>query len=275
MKSLITRLTLFCLLACVTTPALADLHGRYLPEAPFELGSGATVSSYGGNLTEFTEDVECEPWGTIGQIKFTYDTWTGSDPPPDPVRAIGGAGLVGGFYGDCPVELKPGYEWGWVQTVTATIPGDNVWGADPDEEFPDTKDTLDPDYPNTIVSWLDPAPTVGFQDFPWRLFEDGDQYWLAELGLVCKNHTEKKVCIVDTFLWGFGVEDDPAAITPNPPSLWGDPTQSYLDTLRNCFDGDPGTAWEFCDECCCCIPEPATLLLLAFGGLILARRRRR
>ena len=269
-KRLLLVPTLLCSAILLTNSALAN-HGRYLPDIPRP--RNVTEGTYGGNLTEFTQDVICDKWGKIGEIRFTYDTWTGDYDPPTEGWDTGGAILVGGFFGDCPVKLKSGYEWEWIQIVTANRSGNNYWGAPDGTPFPDSIKE-DPRYTGNNVNTT-PAPTIGFNDCPNRI-PGLDRYWQAELGLVCMSTAEKKVCIAGTFFWGFDVEDDPAAITPRFPYAWGDPSPSYMSTLRECFDGDPGTAWTFCDTCCCCVPEPGTFVLLfGLGAFVLFLRKRK
>jgi hypothetical protein len=148
--------------------------------------------------------------------------------------------------------------------------------------YPDTGgNKTDPDYPyQSLPTTPAIAPTVAFQDFPNRYPSDGDQYWLAQLGLVCKNLTTHVCDIIDTFDWGFGVVANPAGVTSTAPFGWGAPTQNYIDTLTNAFNGQNGsTAWTFSTDCSnCCVPEPCTLViwsLLCGLGIAFGRRIRR
>ncbi|MGH7152988.1 MAG: hypothetical protein ACREF3_03590, partial [Acetobacteraceae bacterium] len=137
----------------------------------------------------FCDGVKC------GDIKFDYATYlrkpTGT--------TSGGAALSGGFYLAPGVSLAPGHKLAWVQTVESTRTGENNWGIDPATgpfEFPDASRTS-PAYPFTTTAAAPPnppgPPTLGFQDFPSRRFANGNQFWLAELGLVCIDGVVKGV----------------------------------------------------------------------------------
>jgi hypothetical protein len=275
-------LILAVLLSVNQARAQATNHGRFLRD-PSQSG---IVDSYGqATPTTFDQDVYC---GTVkcGTIKFDYDTYLGK---PDPTKGGGGA-LSGGFYLAPNVTLAPGHTLGWVQTVIATISGasaTNFWGITTNNvEYPDATRTS-PLYSFTTTAATPPdppgPPTLGFQDFPSRFFSDGNQTWLAELGLVCFDPTVGGVTegdVIDTFLWGFGVQTGPDAITANAPHLWGVPTASYLSTLNSFYSGTPpnpptsgGTSSKYkfnveCDDCFQ-VPEPASAVPFAVGMMAL------
>ena len=194
MNSRRSFVVLWALLVAISTacPALGDVHGPYLPD-PLGL-TGITGITYGNaNAIRFTQDVICGGQNH-GHIDFSYDTWTGMT--GNPAELTGGGTLAGGFFLNPDCTLKDGFQLGWVQTVTTTIPGQTAvtnWQALPNVPYPDTKlgNTTDPDYPfESLPGGLNPAPnplpTLGFQDFPNRFPSDGPQSWLAELGLVCR-----------------------------------------------------------------------------------------
>ncbi len=269
------------LVLAVSGTALAAIHGTYLPDTTFPLGNPPTidVTAYGSaNGTEFTQDVICQGHGKVGYISFTYDTWTGNTLPA-PGTATGGGALAGGFFKTADCQLAPGWQLGWVQIVSSTFSGSNVWGAANGTWFPDTGNSkTDPDYPyQSLPVVANPAPTVAFQDFPNRYPSDGDQYWLAELGLVCKNLTTHEMDIIDTFLWGFNISN--GTFTANSPHLWSAPTANYITTLETYFDGTHDNAdWTIGTDCShCCIPEPTAIVVWSLlGGLaVIAGRRRR
>jgi len=275
---LIPSLVIFSLGLLICGPALGAIHGRFLPD-PLGLNDIANIT-YGGNLAEFTQPVLCDGQN-IGEIRFTYDTWSG-DFTGAGDGTTGGGALAGGFYRTAGASA-PGWQLGWVQTVISTFSGSNVWGAPNGTTFPDTATKADPDYPfESLPAGLNPAPpapTIGFQDFPNRFPSDGNQFWLAELGLVCKNLTTHTVEILDTFLWGFDVVNNDG-ITANAPHLWGAPTTTYVDTLTNSFDGANGsTKWTFTTGGeNCCVPEPASVfvwVVLVGGSIAVARSRQR
>lgn len=275
------------------TPALAD-HGRFLLD-PVDSG---LVFEYGNPApTPFDQAVADTTKGiNAGMIKFDYDTYTRK--PAGNVS--GGGALSGGFFMNAGVNVKPGFELHWVQTVIADVTGQNNWNlpAMNAGEFPDAT-PASPVYPNESVPTnpLGMAPTLGFQDFPNRFFAAGNQNWQAELGLVCISDTAnldiegmlfREVRVIDTLLWGFDLVGLPAAtpgianVAADAPAFWSDPVQSYLDTLNAFYDGMgggppavPSTKYKFFNNDNCFIPEPASLTLLAFGALLLNRRRRR
>lgn len=261
--------------------------GRFLPEA----GTGFILSYGQANPVAFDKNVFC---GDIkcGEIKFDYATYLQK---PDG-KTRGGAALSGGFYISPGLKLAAGDKLVWVQTVQATLTGENDWGIDPAKgpfEFPDA-DRTSPAYPFTTTAAPPPnppgKPTLGYQDFPSRRFAKGDQFWQAELGLVCLDGVVNGVTqafVIDTFLWGFNVQADPKQIISKAPSFFGPPTATYLATLNSYYSGAPpmpptsgGTSTKFnfqsgCDDCfvkkCdgnrCAVPEPSSHLLFALAVL--------
>ncbi len=263
--------------------------GRFL----IDTSRSRYVYSYGDAApTQFDRDVFC---GTTkcGEIKFDYDTYLAE---PDGTERGGGA-LSGGFYLDpgFTISLAPPMHLAWVQTVVATISGNNFWGITTGlVEFPDATRTT-PDYPGTTTAATPPnppgPPTLGFNDIPNRAFADGAQSWLAELGLVCIDDIPgpdgfQDAFVIGTFEWGFGVEVAPDAIIAHTPQQWGLPSASYLSTLNDYYDGSPpnpptsgGTSSKFhfqagCDNCFV-VPEPSTFILMAVALVVLAFIRRR
>jgi hypothetical protein len=280
----------FCVLvlACSASATGWANTQNYLPATPFELGSPASidVTAYGSNPgTQYTQDVTCNGHD-VGYVDFTYNTWTGNTlPVTNPLNVTVGGALAGGFFSNGVCQPAPGWQLGWVQIVSSTFSGTNVWGAPDGSWFPDTANKTDPDYPyQSLPVTPATAPTVAFQDFPNRYPKNGNQYWLAELGLVCKNPTTHVCDIVDTFDWGFNVVGNnpgPGGVTSVVPYGWGAPSANYINTLENAFDGEGGsTDWTFSTNCSgCCVPEPATFPLLVSALLGLAgagylRRRR-
>jgi hypothetical protein len=239
--------------------------------------------------TEFDRQVTC---GNLvcGEIRFDYAPYLGK--PNGMTR--GGAVLSGGFYLAPGLMLAPGDRLAWVQTVVATRSGENAWGINPAAgpfEFPDASRTS-PAYPFTNTAAPPPTPpgrpTLGFNDAPSRRFVNGNQFWLAELGLVCIDGSVKGVTqafAIDTFLWGFRVDTNPNTIVSIGPAAFGPPTRSYLATLNSYYSGMPpnppssgGMSAMFnfqagCDDCFIPrvpAPEPATYLLLLAGVLGIA-----
>ncbi|HPF41263.1 MAG TPA: hypothetical protein P5081_17355 [Phycisphaerae bacterium] len=300
-------------------PALAE-HGRFLLDA----ASNPDVQTYGNaNPTAFDQNVRDDTKNlNAGTIRFDYDTFTF---PPG--NAAGGGYLSGGFFMNPQIRLKPGFTLGWVQTVTSDYTGDNEWNlpaqnagwfpdADPMDRAPGDfgpSDTLLA--PTYILNLPDAnttgtAPTLGFTDRPGRAFANGNQTWLAELGLTCISNTAtldiggqmfRDVRVIDTFLWGFNFNGLPVANPGEPgianvgadaPSFWSDPTPTYLNTLNGFYDGMGGGGgdngmggmlpalatdlYHFSNNSNCfeLIPEPATLLLLCPATLLVLRRRR-
>jgi len=272
------RWSLLLVLCGLATQASAQ-HGRFLPNP-----AGSIVFSYGNaNPTAFDQNVLCQAL-PIGSIKFDYDTYlkkpTGT--------TDGGGALSGGFYLNPLFDVSSDCELIWVQTVTATLSGNNDWGITVgNTEFPDATRT-NPAYPFATAAVNPPAPLgapyLGFQDAPNRFFSDGNQSWIAELGLVAIHKTPVagviQAHVIDTFLWGFGVTTAPNAITPTAPNNFGAPTASYLTILNDYYDGAPpnpptdgGTSAKYnfvsgCDTGCFTphiAPEPSSVGLLVMG----------
>lgn len=259
--------------AAFAVPVFAD-HGRYLPDA--NPGGDARVHTWGNaNPTSFDRSVSDSVKNlAAGDIKFDYDTYTLN---PDGTNG-GGAVLSGGFFMKPNIRVKSGFSLGWVQTVTATHAGDNEWNlpdlnagefpdADPRDRAPGTfgpDDTLlAPTYPfnRPAANNTGTNPTLGFQDFPARSFDDGNQSWTAELGLVCISNTAhvmfpnpndaenplfgREVRVIGSLLWGFNFQGLPvregspniANVFGSSPFGWGAATTSYLNTLNNYYDG--------------------------------------
>jgi hypothetical protein len=120
-----------------------------LPPEPYNFPDGFRLEKYVDKTTHFTQDV-IETWGKntmkVGTIDFDYNIWTGLTSRD---RKTGAAALVGKFTfdGSGMVALKPGLRMGWVQTIRATVSGDNEWDAPNDTQYPDTKNMqTNPDY---------------------------------------------------------------------------------------------------------------------------------
>jgi len=283
-KRLFTALIVLVLIGLLGGPALAQVatnNGEFLPAAGFSFASSTpppgthtfttTLSSY-ANTTEYDDiAVNCPYLGQVGYLDFTYATWTGNTKAVNNTTgattnfATGGGALAGGFYKTADCSPPPGWQLGWVQLVTATISGRNVWGAANGTWFPDTANKTDPDYPyqtlpGGITLPAEGAPTVAFQDFPNRYPGVAKpQTWLAELGLVCKNLTTDQMDVIGTFDWGFGI-NAAGAFTPTAPFGWGPATNNYISVLSTDFPG-----WTI-ERGCCCTPEPSTLIVWSVLG---------
>jgi hypothetical protein len=243
---------------------------EFLPDVPVNLGY-ATVTSYTSEQEYDSPGVVMGPnnVGAIGYLDFSYATWTGS-------LATGGAALAGGFYETANSKFTPqsGWEFDWVQVVTATNPGTNAWNAVPDQSFPDTlgnsSPNSNPNYPlQSLPTTVSFPPTVEFQDFPNRYPSDGAQSWLAELGLVYEDPTTHQMDVLGTFDWGFGINTS-GAFTPDPPTVFGTPSADYITTLEEDFPN-----WKIEAQS---VPEPSTFVLfsgLAVMGLVAGYRRRK
>jgi hypothetical protein len=271
-----------------SAPVLAADHGRFLPEVPNLYDEWEWSDE---DVVEFNQDVICPDIGKIGEIRFTYDTYVAleeNEPGEEDDVFPTGAALAGGFWLTEECEFCGGnYQWGWVQIVRSTFSNsESVWSPADGEWYPDTDGIQDPDYPfETLPVSLetppDPAPTIGFQDFPARSFTGGDQFWQAELGLVCKDLANATMKIVSTFLWGFDLQvtgpPEGQGVQQLPPGFWSDATPNYINTLTSHFSGLNGsTQWQVDRGCCCCeIPEPASLSLACFGlmAVMFAKRR--
>jgi hypothetical protein len=276
----ILHILLFIIVSAFSTATSAVPFGRFLLN-PVD---SSIVYSYGDAApTAFDQNVFC---GTTkcGEIKFDYDTYLKK---PDGTTTGGGA-LSGGFYIDPTLTVSPGHHLAWIQTVFATRSGsNNDWGITVGNVwYPDASRT-NPEYPYQTTAATPPnppgTPTVGFQDFPNRFFSDGNQSWLAELGLACIDDIVgangfRQAYVIDTFLWGFGVGTNPNVINVNAPHGWSAPSDSYLTTLNDYYDGSPpnpptsgGSSSKFnfqvgCDNCFIpTVDEPGTLTLLVWG----------
>jgi hypothetical protein len=301
MKSAPYALTLACVVGLCATQAQATpdpTFGRFLVPAA---DSTIVKSYYQAAPLTFDRPVFCStPNGNFncGTVRFDYATYLGKD------ESFGGAVLSGGFYLNPSLKLAPGDSLAWVQTVTATIAGDNFWGipspaATPGPyTFPDANRT-NPRYPFTTLAVTPPdppgQPTLAFDDIPGRRFSDGNQSWLAELGLVCIDGVVGGVTqayVIGTLTWGFNVQTGPNRIAVNFPSFtdpfFGSPTAPYLSTLNSYYSGKPptpptsgGTSAKFkfqpgCDNCFVPktpVPEPSGLpmLLIAFLACVALR----
>jgi len=244
-----------------------------LGDPPIELGSGAWVRTKIGNTITYDADVKC---GTkkIGTLHFEYYLWKGNSTSNNDPNNIGGAAMAGGFQLDpeSTCVLEDGWIWGFVQTVSATPPGANVWGAAADEWFVDSANRTDPDYP-----FEQPGYTHGFQDFPWRVLAAPADSWNGELALVCKNLTTKEMKIMGSLLWGFQITaagDVEEGTLPNfgSPNFWGPPSQNFIDTVLKDWTGVDFSAWSVAAGCCCDpdkIPTLSQWGLISFGLLLL------
>lgn len=290
----------------------ADAHGRYLRDpanssivqAYGNTGGGTSPTQFDRGVRDNTKNINA------GEIRFDYDTYTHDN------GTQGGAALSGGFFQDPMVALKPGFRLAWVQTVNATrtgtdgINGWNLPGTNAGT-YPDAP-PADPRYPFTTPATVNvpfAPPTFGFQDFPSRNYADGNQFWIAELGLTCISETPTiriagqdffEVRVIDTFLWGFNFVNLPAGaggpglanVQASSPAFWSDPTSTYLNTLNSFYDGTgggggpnpaggvlPGVAssrYRFAnnDNCFVAIPEPSSAILIICGSVIALVRRR-
>lgn len=298
-----------CTLTLLATSSFAQTYGRFLDPPPQGI-PGFWQNAAGNNPAapfQFDRDVMAVDKinggaAQVGTIRFDYDTYNAGDGDV-------GAGLEGGFYLANGIQLKQGWNLGWVQIVRSTFTGTaavNNWhlpvnhgGWYPDATpqnpfypFPDGNGLLNPAPPNPPGQ-----PTVGqkirgaFTDYPARDTADGNQFWRAELGLVAKNKTPDasgsfEMRVIGTFLWGFDVNGAPnPGVSPINPTLWGVPTQDFLDTLNTYYSGNPvggsggqnqvtGERHHFVYNTNVFIPTPATLALIGLGGLVAARRRR-
>jgi len=175
-------------------------HARFLPKEPgFPAGSYKWNNVGGPNGTEFNADVR-QGADKVGEFRFSYDTYI-DNVTPQPTD--GGAGLAGGFAAAQGFMLKPGFSLSFAQTVIATKAGDNEWMAPNGTEFPDSLDPQglrparsSPEYVNTSLPpdlmGGGPGLSPRFNDFPGRVFADGDQFWRAELGLLSRSRPARR-----------------------------------------------------------------------------------
>ncbi len=269
----------------------AEGQNRYFPPTtPYVLPNGVTVQSYGTGFTQFdravTDTVKNIEAGTI---RFDYNTWNGPGTP----STFGGGALTGGFFMANDVAVKPGYSLHWLQIVgrDTTTNGSNDWGLGQQAQngpFPDA-DATTPVYPfEDLLSGVNPnpAPTLGFTDFPARPYAWGNQTWAAEIGLTCIANNAgtdgfRDVRVVGSFLWGFGVSTVPNnSITRAEPSLWGVATNDFINTFNSYYDGmsPDGQAtprFRLANNRNCFVPEPSTGLLLIVVAVSVLRRGRR
>lgn len=275
---------------------------RYLPPTPVNFGGTdpSSITNYGPVVHFDQSVVDDAKQIDVGMIRFdyTHDFEVETSPPPPNDPLAGGAALAGGLVLNDGVEVKEGFNLAWVQTIlssSSTGDAQTRWGVtamNPDE-YPDAGHDSPaygsaslPDGANNPM----PMPDFAFQDFPRRTFSGGNsQFWRAELGLACiakdaDDNGFREVRVVDTFLWGFDINVngdgmlDIGDVNPYAPAFWSDPTQSYLDTLNEAYDGDPGMKYMFASNSNCfqaAVPEPASLLLLCSGVFVLLRRDRR
>jgi hypothetical protein len=294
-KHLFKALAVLTLMGLLGDRALADNVGEFLPGTPVGFASHTarngytyttTLTNY-GTPAEVDDTVTCPTTGkTIGYVDFTYATWTGNTTATKGLSTTtfntGGAALAGGFYKTVGCQPAAGWQLGWVQVVTATIAGRNIWGAADGSSFTDTLSKTDPDYPHQSLpagSALPPegAPTVGFQDFPNRYPIATTQTWNAELALVCKNVSAKTVDVIGAFDWGFSMNAsnmaDTVTVTASGPTAFGDASSNFFSTLESQYAG-----WTIQTGCCPCVPEPSTFVLLSglgVAGLIAGRRQQK
>lgn len=272
-----------------TSPARGQ--NRYFPpNTPYVLPNGNTVQSYGSSFTQFDREVADNVKGlNAGTIKFDYNTWNGAGNP----STGGGGALTGGFFMANGITVKPDFTLHWIQIVgrDTTTNGSNDWGFGQQNQngpFPDA-DATSPFYPyEDLLPGVNPnpAPTLGFTDFPARPYSWGAQTWIAELALVCTANTAgqdgfREGRVVGSFLWGFGVQINPNnAITRAEPSLWGIATNDLINTFNQYYDGTSPDGqvtprYRFANNTNCFVPEPASALLLIVAAGLVGRRRSR
>lgn len=275
----------FVLVVC----SRAEAQNRYFPpNTPYVLPNGVTVQSYGNFFTQFDRDVADQVKDiNAGQIRFDYNTWNlAGNPSPG-----GGGALTGGFFMNPGVTVKPGFALHWIQIVgrDTTTNGANDWGLPPlgqNTPFPDA-DATSPVYPyESLLPGVNPnpAPTLGFTDFPARSFANGNQTWISELALTCIANDAgpngfREVRVVGSFLWGFGLML-PNVIDRIEPGLWGVATNDLINTFNEYYDGmsPDGQATprhSFANNTNCFVPEPATAMLLVVAAGLMVRRRLR
>ena len=284
------------LVFAVASIAQAGQPLRYLPPTPVNFGN-SIITNY-GPVVHFDQSVRDETKDIdVGNIRFDYThSFEVENNPPNPPNdpLAGGAALAGGLVLNENIAVKEGFNLAWVQTIlatTSTTAAQNNWGvaAVNPAEYPDAG-LGSPAYGSASLpagaNNPNPNPDFAFQDFPRRGFANGQQSWLAELGLACiaKDADDNgffEVRVVNTFLWGFGINPQGALtladVSATTPFGWSAPTASYLNTLNNAYDGTPGTKHTFAanSNCFRVIPEPGTMLLILPGMAVLLRYRRR
>lgn len=289
-------------LCCITLSVLhfvapqASAYGRYLA-APANIPGGGAYSTTAP--TQF-DNVVMMGTDQVGTIQFDYATY--QSPAATPTRA--GAALSGGFKFDHS-KVIAGYTLEWVQIVASTVDGANKWGLPTNRDggwFPDasprdrnTTPKFAPSY-RFITTALNPtnppsaapSPGYGFQDYPNRMFATGNQFWLAELGLVAiqnvpDNTGFRQVNVIDTFRWGYNVTMTPNGVTNNDPFGWSAPTATFLNTLNSYYSGtSPGgiatSKYNFVANQDSFVvlpaPEPSAILIVVAAGPVLLRTRR-
>ncbi len=263
--------------------------GRYLPDLPVDFGTTqitayGTVRAFDRDVTDTVKNINA------GEIRFDYAKTFEEAKPPGTTK-FGGAALKGGFFANAGVTVKPGYQLAWVQTVTATNTGGDAvtnWGlpATGAGQYPDAG-PMDPRYGGANPGGPATA-TLGFEDFPRRTFTANAEDWQAELGLVCiANNADvngfREVRVISSFFWGFSLNPNGALdindVSEAAPSLYGIPTNAFINTLNSFYDGQgpaPGnkisSKYLFSSNSNCFIPEPGTLWLVVLGGLWSLRR---
>ncbi|GJQ25346.1 MAG: hypothetical protein HBSAPP02_03780 [Phycisphaerae bacterium] len=283
------------LVGCVISTSPAFGQNRYFPpNTPYVLPNGVTVQSYGNNFTQFDREVTDNVKNlNAGTIRFDYNTWNAAgNPSPG-----GGGALTGGFFMADGITVKPGFALHWVQIVgrDTTTNGANDWGFNPQNQngpFPDA-DATTPVYPyESLLPGVNPnpAPTLGFTDFPARPYAWGHQDWFAELALTCIANNPgpdgfRESRVIGSFFWGFEVIVQPGGnnlIGRIEPSLWGTAgaTNDFITTMNEYYDGmspdgQVTPRHRFENNSNCFVPEPAAgMLLLVAAGLALRRRSR-
>src|SRR6267154_411038 len=84
-------------------PCRADV---FLPAAPFTLGNGAKVVTYGANDAQ-PSAVVTDNGLNVGTAKFEYNAFAGTTPAPGSLF-MGGAAFSGGFFAAPNVCVPPG-----------------------------------------------------------------------------------------------------------------------------------------------------------------------
>lgn len=278
-----------------------------------QLAEWGTVVQFDRSVRDTTKNLD------VGQIKFDFAKWRGQsvNQSGEFDGEAGGAYLAGGFFQDPTVRLKDRMSLHWAQLVTASTAGPNSWAiptTQPNSTYPDATPrdragTPAPAYPNTalptgLAQQPNPAPTLAYQDPPWRPVPPNSSSWIATLALVCiestPTHQEdgmmfRKVNIVSALTWGFNIsvpKDDFfefGHVTGTAPSTWAAAPQDFITTMNSFYDGSGGGGpngmpppvmsdkYKFFnnDNCWQTVPEPSTLPLLVLGLVLSARRPRR